>query len=54
MADGIYDGAFKEGKMEGHGMMTYKDGRTFKGRWRQEKHHGFGAMTWPDGRSFKG
>ena len=45
----VYEGAFKDNKMEGHGKMTYPDGSVYVGQFQDDKKHGQGKMTNPDG-----
>ena len=33
----IYEGEVKNGKRNGHGTMTFKDGTCFMGRWEDDK-----------------
>jgi hypothetical protein len=34
--------------MEGIGVYTWKDGRSYEGEYSDDKKHGFGIYTWVD------
>ena len=40
-----YDGNFVENKKDGHGEMTYSDGRSYKGEFKLDKRHGTGSLV---------
>ena len=42
----MYVGAWKNNKMEGEGVFTWKDGRTYKGSYKNDKKNGYGVFTW--------
>ena len=46
-ADGdMYEGEWKDGKMEGHGTYYYADGDQYVGDWRDDKRHGYGKVVY--------
>ena len=47
--DGVYEGAFKDGKAHGHGTFKWADGRVHEGAFKDGKAHGHGTKKWPDG-----
>merc|ERR1712146_482981 len=50
----IYDGDWKNGKMEGHGAMKYLNGDKYDGEWKNFKKEGRGAMKYANGREYIG
>ena len=36
--------------MHGNGIMTWEDGRIYKGEYELDKRHGFGIYTFKDGK----
>ena len=40
--------------MEGKGVFTWSDGRSFLGQYKDDKKDGFGIFRWPDGRKYEG
>ena len=38
----------------GHGKLTWSDGKKYEGGWRDGKQNGQGTQTWLDGRKFVG
>jgi hypothetical protein len=49
-----YDGQWREDKMEGKGVMEYRDGCRYDGNWRRDERDGAGVLRCPDGRRFEG
>ena len=49
-----YNGPWKGGLRDGHGVMAYADGRTYDGQWKRGKREGNGVMTFADGRTYDG
>jgi hypothetical protein len=51
--DGIaivrFTGEWKDGKRNGHGVETYKDGERYEGEWKDGKRNGQGVFTYKDG-----
>ncbi len=48
-----YEGEFNtNGKRDGTGFYTYKNGNTYKGQWLNDKKHGFGIFKYKKGKSF--
>ena len=41
-----YTGNWKDGKMNGEGIMEWKDGTRYKGNYENDKKHGFGTINW--------
>jgi len=35
--------------MEGKGVFTWTDGRTYEGDYKDDKKFGWGTFSWPDG-----
>lgn len=44
-----YEGAFRGGLPNGHGVMTYPDGARYEGSFRDDEFDGEGVYTFPDG-----
>jgi hypothetical protein len=49
-----YEGEFRNGGLNGHGIYTWSDGRRYEGEFRDSKLNGYGVLTWPDGSSYEG
>lgn len=49
-----HEGEWREGSLDGQGLMTAPDGRRYEGGWRDGEYHGRGVITWPDGRRYEG
>lgn len=43
-----YEGEWKNGKLDGHGKVTYPNGRIYEGEWKNGKPDGHGKATYPD------
>lgn len=41
-----YTGNWKEGKMNGEGIMEWKDGTRYEGNYENDKKNGYGTITW--------
>ncbi len=54
MRDRRYDAEWSENKLNGSAVVTYADGRIFRGTFCDDKKNGVGILTWPDGRSLRG
>jgi hypothetical protein len=39
----VYEGNFKEGKMEGNGKMRFGNGKRYDGEWKNNKRDGIGS-----------
>ena len=50
----MYEGMWKNNKMEGFGRFEWPDGKFFEGEYSNDKKDGFGIFSWPDGRIYKG
>ena len=50
----VYEGAFREGKKNGQGTMTYSDGSHYVGDWLDNKRHGMGTSSYPSGGRYGG
>ena len=50
----VYDGHWKEGKKEGHGVYVYASGVKYNGTWHSDKMDGYGSLLFPDGSSYYG
>ena len=35
--------------MDGKGVFTWEDGRSYSGEYKLDKKHGYGIFSWPDG-----
>ena len=40
--------------MNGHGVLTWPDGRRYEGAFEKDLREGLGTMIWPDGRKYVG
>lgn len=40
--------------MNGHGVLTWPDGRRYEGAFEKDQREGLGTMIWPDGRKYVG
>lgn len=49
-----YVGEWKDGRMDGYGVMTYGDGDKYKGQWKDGLYHGEGIFTSSDGYIYEG
>ncbi len=49
-----FQGAFKDSKPCGTGVMTWADGQIYDGQWLAGKKHGVGAFTWANGDKYVG
>lgn len=49
-----YEGGFANGRMSGHGKLTYPDGRVYIGQWDRGMRQGRGELIHPDGWIFSG
>ena len=49
-----YVGEFKNDKMEGHGVYTWKSGERYDGEWKDDKMEGHGVYTWKSGERYDG
>merc|ERR1719162_1107382 len=49
-----FDGHFLHDSKHGNGVLTWDDGRQYRGQFEDGKFHGGAAMTWPDGRKYCG
>ena len=47
-------GVFKDGKLNGQGIMQWADGRSYEGQWKDDKYNGQGTLKWTDGKSYEG
>ena len=47
-------GSWKSNIMNGFGVYTWKDGRTYEGYYIDDKKHGFGVYTWSDQKRYAG
>jgi uncharacterized caspase-like protein len=50
----VYVGETVNGKRQGEGVYTYKDGRSYTGAWQDDKRHGQGTMAFPNGDKYVG
>ena len=50
----MYNGEWKDNKMDGEGMMKYEDGRIYTGRFDEGIKDGHGVLMWPDGKVYEG
>jgi hypothetical protein len=49
-----YEGALRDGALNGHGIYNWSDGRRYEGEFRDNKFSGHGVFTWPNGSSYEG
>jgi hypothetical protein len=49
-----YEGEFREGTFNGHGVYQSTDGRRYEGEFRDGKLYGRGVYTWPNGSRYEG
>ena len=52
--DGVAEGRFLDGRLEGEGRVEWEDGRAFAGTFRHGLASGYGTFDWPDGRRYAG
>lgn len=52
--DVVFDGEYRNGKRNGHGVLTTPDGEIFDGEYRNDKRNGHGVLTTPDGEKHEG
>ena len=50
----VYEGDFKDDKMEGQGKILFKDGSTYEGEMVNDNCEGYGVMAWDDGKKYEG
>jgi len=50
----VYQGQWKNNKMEGRGVFEWPDGRRYEGEYIDDKKEGQGVFYWPDGRKYDG
>ena len=48
----VYQGAFKDGKKHGKGILRTRNDRSYEGEWKYDKPHGFGINTFPNGKIY--
>jgi clan AA aspartic protease (TIGR02281 family) len=51
---GSYDGDFRDGKRDGHGVYTWPSGGRYQGEWRDNKRNGHGIFVTPTGDRYEG
>ena len=49
-----YEGAWKNGDMNGKGTYYYADGNLYEGQWKEGNRQGEGTLTWFDGQQYTG
>merc|ERR1712218_317506 len=47
-------GTWRDSKLRGFGVYSWRDGRQCVGQYVRDKKEGFGIFTWPDGRRYEG
>lgn len=52
--DMVFDGEYRDGKRNGHGVLTTPDGVVFDGEFRNDKRNGHGVLTAPNGEKVEG
>jgi hypothetical protein len=50
----LFEGEWKNNKMDGHGLFTWPDKRKYEGAYKDDKKEGYGVFEWADGRRYKG
>jgi len=53
-ANGRYKGEFRDGKRNGHGVVTWADGSRYEGEFCDGTQNGRGVFTWADGGRYEG
>ena len=49
-----YEGALRDGALNGHGIYSWSDGRRYEGEFRDNKFSGHVIFTWANGSSYEG
>jgi hypothetical protein len=49
-----YEGEFKDGQFEGHGVGKYPNGDTYVGNWKDNSKDGVGLIYFDEGAKYKG
>lgn len=52
--DAVYEGIFKNGNLDGLGIMQYTNGNYYFGQFNNSKFRGFGYFQWKDGQNHFG
>jgi hypothetical protein len=50
----IYEGEWKNNKMDGQGIYFWDDGRYYEGYYKNDMKHGYGEYTYTDGQIYMG
>ena len=51
---GRYEGEYRDGFMNGHGVATFESGNRYEGEWKNGQRNGRGIFTWANGNRFEG
>ena len=51
---GHYEGGYKVGRMDGHGVFTYDSGNRYDGEWHADRRNGHGSYSWSNGDRYEG
>jgi hypothetical protein len=51
---GRYEGEYRDGFMNGHGVATFESGNRYDGEWKNGQRDGRGVFTWANGNRFEG
>lgn len=52
--DGVYEGAYTDGRKQGFGKFWYVDGTVYEGQWHEDQKSGEGKETYTDGAVYEG
>ena len=50
----IYEGKWKDNKMNDFGTFKWPDGKIYEGQFKDDKKDGFGTLIWPDKSKYVG
>ena len=50
----MFEGAYREGKKNGKGVITFQNGDIFEGEWKNDMLVGEGTFKYPNGEEFTG
>jgi hypothetical protein len=53
-SEGTYDGEWKNGFYDGHGIFTWTNGNKYEGQWKDNILNGCGVFTWKNGDKYDG
>lgn len=50
----VYEGEYRDGELNGHGIANWADGDRYEGEWREDKPHGYGTLFAFEGSCYDG